>query len=133
MRNRGHGRPLCGVWLALSRPRRTPLQSLRMRFTGETFEHLRALFEYQNQPTTSLRGPMTTLSINLPETQTPALDVSLRGRIGGPCRMCGAELKHVVVDLGMSPLCEDFRSSEQIDGPETYMPLKAVACDQCYL
>ena len=76
---------------------------------------------------------MTTLSIKLPETKTPALDVSLRGRIGGPCRMCGAELKHVVVDLGMSPLCEDFRSSDQIDGPETYMPLKAVVCDQCFL
>ena len=76
---------------------------------------------------------MTTLSIKLPETKTSALDVSLRGRIGGPCRMCGAELKHVVVDLGMSPLCEDFRSSDQIDGPETYMPLKAVVCDQCFL
>ena len=77
---------------------------------------------------------MTALSIQIPEHKTaPALDIAHRGRIGGPCRLCGAELKHVVVDLGMSPLCENFPSKDEVDGPETYLPLKAVVCDQCFL
>src|SRR6187200_495456 len=77
---------------------------------------------------------MTALGISIvAEKPIPALDVSHRGRIGGPCRLCGAELKHVVVDLGMSPLCESFRASDEIDGPETYLPLKAVVCGECFL
>ena len=52
---------------------------------------------------------------------------------GGPCRLCGAELRHTFVDLGMSPLCESFVPPEQLDSPETYFPLRAHVCEKCFL
>ena len=30
------------------------------------------------------------------------------------CRFCGAPLEHLVVDLGISPLCENFLTSDQL-------------------
>lgn len=54
-------------------------------------------------------------------------------RLGGLCRLCGANLVHTFVDLGMSPPCEDFRLEEQLDGVEHYYPLHVLVCDQCFL
>lgn len=50
-----------------------------------------------------------------------------------PCRFCGTPLSHVMVDLGMSPLCESFLTAEQANGPETFYPLTTYVCDRCYL
>lgn len=54
-------------------------------------------------------------------------------RIAGQCRLCGAPLMRTFVDLGMSPLCEDFRPAEMLDSVEHYYPLHVYVCDRCFL
>jgi hypothetical protein len=49
------------------------------------------------------------------------------------CQFCGTELKHTLVDLGMSPLCESFLSSEQLNQMEAFYPLHVRVCDHCLL
>jgi C-methyltransferase C-terminal domain/Putative zinc binding domain/Methyltransferase domain len=49
------------------------------------------------------------------------------------CRFCGTPLKHTLVDLGMSPLCESFLSVEQHNQMEPFYPLHVYVCDNCYL
>ena len=50
-----------------------------------------------------------------------------------PCRFCGAPLKQTFVDLGMSPLCENFLAREQLDEMEPFYPLHAYVCQGCFL
>ena len=50
-----------------------------------------------------------------------------------PCRLCGADLVHSFVDLGMSPLCESYVSAERLDGAETFYPLNVRLCESCLL
>jgi SAM-dependent methyltransferase len=38
-----------------------------------------------------------------------------------------------VVDLGLSPLCESFRTAEELDEGETFYPLRVLMCDTCKL
>jgi C-methyltransferase C-terminal domain/Putative zinc binding domain/Methyltransferase domain len=52
---------------------------------------------------------------------------------GGPCRFCGAELRHTFVDLGMSPLCESYVDSGRVNAMEAFYPLRAYACERCFL
>ncbi len=49
------------------------------------------------------------------------------------CRLCGTNLRHTFVDLGMSPPCESFLQADQIDEMEPYFPLHVLVCDTCYL
>ena len=49
------------------------------------------------------------------------------------CRFCGAHLRHLVVDLGKSPLCESFLTADQLNEMEPFYPLQAFVCDQCFL
>lgn len=49
------------------------------------------------------------------------------------CRLCGSEIDRTFVDLGMSPLCESFRTHDQLDAMEPYYPLKAFVCGNCFL
>lgn len=49
------------------------------------------------------------------------------------CRCCGTPLKTTLVDLGMSPLCESFRASDQLDTVEHYYPLHVLICHECFL
>lgn len=49
------------------------------------------------------------------------------------CRLCGKLLHHKLVDLGMSPPCENFLTADQLDRMEPYYPLYAMVCDECYL
>ncbi|PZO54442.1 MAG: SAM-dependent methyltransferase [Alphaproteobacteria bacterium] len=51
----------------------------------------------------------------------------------GACRLCGAGLKHSLVDLGKSPLCETFLDARQIDMMEPFFPLHVLVCDSCWL
>lgn len=51
----------------------------------------------------------------------------------GHCRFCGTQLKHVVVDLGMSPLCESFLPPERLNLMEPFYPLCAWVCSTCFL
>ena len=43
---------------------------------------------------------------------------------GGPCRFCGAELRHTFVDLGMSPLCESYVEASWVNAIEAFYPLR---------
>jgi len=52
---------------------------------------------------------------------------------GKLCRFCGAGLRRTFVDLGMSPLCETYPSSADLNRGETYYPLHVYVCDQCFL
>ncbi|MBW9210771.1 class I SAM-dependent methyltransferase [Mumia sp. zg.B21] len=49
------------------------------------------------------------------------------------CRLCGATLTHTFVDLGMSPPCESYLASEQLDQGETFFPLHVRVCTECLL
>ena len=49
------------------------------------------------------------------------------------CRFCGEPLRYTLVDLGMSPLCESFLSSEQVNQMEPFYPLHVYVCEKCYL
>jgi SAM-dependent methyltransferase len=49
------------------------------------------------------------------------------------CRFCGARLRHVFVDLGMSPLCQTHIAPEQLNHMEPFYPLRAYVCHECFL
>ncbi len=49
------------------------------------------------------------------------------------CRLCGANLTHTFVDLGMSPLCESYVPAEQLDEAEVFYPLNVRLCGTCLL
>jgi len=49
------------------------------------------------------------------------------------CRFCGSPLDQLVVDLGMSPLCERFLTAGQLDEMEPFYPLRVWRCGQCLL
>lgn len=51
----------------------------------------------------------------------------------GRCRLCGGRLEKTFVNLGMSPLCESFLTSAQLDASEAFYPLHALVCDSCFL
>jgi hypothetical protein len=53
--------------------------------------------------------------------------------LGPTCRLCGAELTHTFVDLGMSPLCESYVPAEQLDQAESFYPLHVRLCASCLL
>jgi C-methyltransferase C-terminal domain/Putative zinc binding domain/Methyltransferase domain len=49
------------------------------------------------------------------------------------CRFCGASLRHSFIDLGMSPLCENYLSAGQLNRMEPFYPLHAFVCGNCFL
>jgi C-methyltransferase C-terminal domain/Putative zinc binding domain/Methyltransferase domain len=55
------------------------------------------------------------------------------GASGGPCRFCGAELRHTFVDLGMSPLCESYIEAGRVNVMEAFFPLRVYVCERCFL
>ncbi|HKR27010.1 MAG TPA: hypothetical protein VJS11_06130, partial [Acidobacteriaceae bacterium] len=60
----------------------------------------------------------------------PEIDVKQRTKA---CRFCGAALHRTFVDLGMSPLCETYPSTADLNQGETYYPLHVYVCDECFL
>jgi SAM-dependent methyltransferase len=50
-----------------------------------------------------------------------------------PCRFCGTTLRHRVVDLGMSPLCESYLPADRLDSMEPFFPLNVWVCEKCFL
>src|SRR5215467_11684700 len=49
------------------------------------------------------------------------------------CRFCQSELRHTFVDLGMSPLCENYLTAEQLNQMEPFFPLHVHVCHRCFL
>ena len=56
---------------------------------------------------------------------------SARERVS--CRFCGTLLTRTFLDLGMSPLCENFLTEDQLDAMEPFYPLRAFVCSSCFL
>jgi len=70
-----------------------------------------------------MSNPVTTLEISAEETAAP----------GDACRLCGAPLERLVVDLGTSPLCESYIRPEEYDRMEPFFPLRVFVCERCLL
>jgi 2-polyprenyl-3-methyl-5-hydroxy-6-metoxy-1,4-benzoquinol methylase len=49
------------------------------------------------------------------------------------CLFCSAPLRHTVVDLGMSPLCETYLTADQLNQMEPFYPLHVWVCERCFL
>ncbi len=49
------------------------------------------------------------------------------------CLFCGKPLRHSLVDLGMSPLCESYVPRERLNQMEPFYPLHALVCESCFL
>ncbi len=49
------------------------------------------------------------------------------------CRLCGAALEHVFVDLGMSPLSNANVPADRPKAMEPFFPLCAYVCERCFL
>lgn len=49
------------------------------------------------------------------------------------CRFCGTAMKDVMVDLGMSPIANAYRSPEDQHRMEPFYPLRAWVCHKCLL
>ena len=49
------------------------------------------------------------------------------------CLFCAAPLRHTVVDLGMSPLCESYLTADQLNRMEPFYPLHVYVCERCFL
>src|SRR5260370_8192824 len=49
------------------------------------------------------------------------------------CRFCQTPLSQTFVDLGMSPLCESYLTSNELNSMERFYPLHVKVCEKCYL
>jgi SAM-dependent methyltransferase len=49
------------------------------------------------------------------------------------CRMCESGDLELYLDLGLTPLADDFRTAEQAREPEVYFPLEVYLCARCGL
>lgn len=75
-----------------------------------------------------------TLQDNTPPLTLAARDVGVRADAGdAACRLCGNRLQHVILDLGMSPLCQTVKPYEAIDQAEMFHPLRVYVCTVCWL
>jgi hypothetical protein len=72
--------------------------------------------------------PQPDLSCERPWKTSAEMSLDVR-----PCRFCATPLEHVVVDLGMQPLCQSRVTREQLNEPERFYPLRAYVCDRCWL
>lgn len=49
------------------------------------------------------------------------------------CRFCGAALRDIVLDLGLSPLSNALVDERQLERPDALYPLRAYVCTECWL
>lgn len=49
------------------------------------------------------------------------------------CRFCGKELTHTFVDLGLSPISNEYVSKEHLEKGQNFYPLNVKVCDECFL
>lgn len=49
------------------------------------------------------------------------------------CRGCSAELRLPLIDLGTAPPSNAYLRREQLDQAESWVPLRALVCEQCWL
>jgi 2-polyprenyl-3-methyl-5-hydroxy-6-metoxy-1,4-benzoquinol methylase len=49
------------------------------------------------------------------------------------CRFCNSDLKNVFVDLGMSPIANDYVAADKANAMEPFYPLCVFVCTECWL
>lgn len=49
------------------------------------------------------------------------------------CRFCGHELKETFVDLGLSPLSNEYITRENLKKGQQFYPLNVMVCEECFL
>jgi SAM-dependent methyltransferase len=49
------------------------------------------------------------------------------------CRFCGTGLHRTFIDLGLSPLCENYPAPADLTRGEMYYPLHVYVCEKCWL
>jgi len=49
------------------------------------------------------------------------------------CRLCGAAMRDLFIDLGVSPLANSYLTSEQLRSMERFYPLRVYVCRECFL
>ena len=49
------------------------------------------------------------------------------------CKFCATPLRHVMADLGASPIANAYRKADELNRMEPFYPLRALVCDQCLL
>lgn len=49
------------------------------------------------------------------------------------CRFCGKELKHTFVDLGLSPVSNEYLAEKNLDKGQYFYPLNVKVCEDCKL
>ena len=49
------------------------------------------------------------------------------------CRFCGKELIYSMVDLGLSPMSNEYVEEKKVDMVQYYYPLHVMICDNCFL
>ncbi|WP_400191540.1 methyltransferase domain-containing protein [Hymenobacter sp. B81] len=67
------------------------------------------------------------------KSRRPAAAASPPAAPAEHCRFCQTELQTTFVDLGTSPLCEDFVRPEHFNRAEPVYPLHARVCHACFL
>jgi SAM-dependent methyltransferase len=77
-----------------------------------------------------LQYPATQPDVHLSQNAAVPV-VHQRGR--ATCRFCDSARLHNVVDLGMSPLCENYLTPDQLHQMEPFYPLRALVCEDCWL
>jgi predicted TPR repeat methyltransferase len=53
--------------------------------------------------------------------------------VADACRFCATPLRQLVIDLGMSPLCESYLGPDDLDRMEPFYPLRVWVCERCFL
>jgi SAM-dependent methyltransferase len=67
-------------------------------------------------------------SANVPSsTYDPVAELAAR------CRFCSAPIRHSFVDLGVSPLCQTHIEAKELGHAESFYPLHALLCSECWL
>jgi SAM-dependent methyltransferase len=49
------------------------------------------------------------------------------------CKFCAAPLRHVMADLGASPIANAYRKADELNSMEPFYPLRALVCAECLL
>ncbi|HNP35731.1 MAG TPA: class I SAM-dependent methyltransferase [Woeseiaceae bacterium] len=49
------------------------------------------------------------------------------------CRLCGELLEHMMLDLGMSPPCQNRVYEHELNRMEAFYPLRVFLCENCFL
>src|SRR4051794_36435163 len=111
---------------AVTRPSRVSSDTGRMsRWVRPRRERRRAALQYpqDSRPDRSLDMALPDVAIARSAASSPSL----------ACRLCGSPGLRSFLDLGASPPCQLFLTSDELGEPEVTYPLHVRVCESCLL